>query len=339
MGDPEASFSLSRMLEAMLHAAYPQQRFEVVNAAITAINSHLRPRHCGRLWPQLETGPLSLSFSEGNNEVTSGRSVRPACSRRFRAPKRASAPRLLLAQAHPHGAMAGLPGESVAPRCGRMGAGWRCSCSSRSALMIRGSDAVRTNFRAKSPGDRRGRSEWAGATTLMCTVLTKSSATSAPFLSQHRPGLTAAELAEWQLRYDTAVKMQQAGRSFSPPKPLIARPARWTIAMRNWFSVLAGSHCSGRTRWRCPRSAPAGAGSRPTPRFRTESRLNQSIRDLSHPQAQVPPVEVVDLAAALAARSAHGITGDDLLYEHVHLTFSRYVRGGPGNCFPPWSPV
>src|SRR6185295_14104094 len=41
MGDPEASFSISRLLEAMLHAAYPQQRFEVVNAAVTAINSHI----------------------------------------------------------------------------------------------------------------------------------------------------------------------------------------------------------------------------------------------------------------------------------------------------------
>src|SRR5690606_2449149 len=41
MGDPEASFSIARLLEAMLREAYPQVRFEVVNAAITAINSHV----------------------------------------------------------------------------------------------------------------------------------------------------------------------------------------------------------------------------------------------------------------------------------------------------------
>ena len=41
MGDPEPAFSLARVLEVLLRQAYPRQRFEVVNAAVTAINSHL----------------------------------------------------------------------------------------------------------------------------------------------------------------------------------------------------------------------------------------------------------------------------------------------------------
>jgi len=66
MGDPEPSFSLARMLEVMLRTAYPEQRFEVVNAAITAINSHLvrgLAEDCATLQPDL------FIVYEGNNEV------------------------------------------------------------------------------------------------------------------------------------------------------------------------------------------------------------------------------------------------------------------------------
>jgi len=39
-GDPEPDFGLPRMLQAMLSLRHPGVRFEVVNAAMTAINSH-----------------------------------------------------------------------------------------------------------------------------------------------------------------------------------------------------------------------------------------------------------------------------------------------------------
>ncbi|MEM1181218.1 MAG: tetratricopeptide repeat protein [Acidobacteriota bacterium] len=40
-GTPEPAFGVSRVLEALLELSYPDRRFEVVNAAITAINSHV----------------------------------------------------------------------------------------------------------------------------------------------------------------------------------------------------------------------------------------------------------------------------------------------------------
>ena len=39
-GTPESAFNFGRMLEAMLRQRYPGVRFEVVNAAMTAINSN-----------------------------------------------------------------------------------------------------------------------------------------------------------------------------------------------------------------------------------------------------------------------------------------------------------
>src|SRR5579859_5582675 len=41
MGDPQPRFGLSRMLQAMLELRHPGTHFEVVNAAMTAIDSHV----------------------------------------------------------------------------------------------------------------------------------------------------------------------------------------------------------------------------------------------------------------------------------------------------------
>ncbi len=41
MGDPEPAFGVGRILEVLLRARYPGKKFEVVNVAVTAINSHV----------------------------------------------------------------------------------------------------------------------------------------------------------------------------------------------------------------------------------------------------------------------------------------------------------
>jgi hypothetical protein len=66
MGDPDASFSMARVLETMLRAAYPEIHFEVINAGVTAINSHVVRSiagDCAALKPDL------FIVYEGNNEV------------------------------------------------------------------------------------------------------------------------------------------------------------------------------------------------------------------------------------------------------------------------------
>jgi len=50
-GDPQPDFGLPRMLDAVLSGGFPGQRFEVINVAMTAINSHaILPiaRECAR---------------------------------------------------------------------------------------------------------------------------------------------------------------------------------------------------------------------------------------------------------------------------------------------------
>lgn len=66
MGIPEPAFSFGRMLRVMLEARYPGTRFEVVNTAMTAINSNVLipvARDSARLQPDL------FIVLAGNNEV------------------------------------------------------------------------------------------------------------------------------------------------------------------------------------------------------------------------------------------------------------------------------
>jgi len=65
-GDPQPRYGLARVLEAMLALRHPGMRFEVVNAAMTAINSHaVLPiaQDCGRAG-----GDIWVVYI-GNNEV------------------------------------------------------------------------------------------------------------------------------------------------------------------------------------------------------------------------------------------------------------------------------
>ena len=65
-GIPDPSFSFGRILEVMLRERYPDVKFEVVNAAMTAINSHVAleiARDCAAHQPDL------FVVYMGNNEV------------------------------------------------------------------------------------------------------------------------------------------------------------------------------------------------------------------------------------------------------------------------------
>ncbi len=66
MGDPEPAFGLPRMLQAMLDLKFPSNQFEVINVAMTAINSHVI-REIAQDCAPLE-GDVWIIYM-GNNEV------------------------------------------------------------------------------------------------------------------------------------------------------------------------------------------------------------------------------------------------------------------------------
>lgn len=312
MGDPEPSFSLARMLEAMLRSSYPSHNFEVVNAAVTAINSHLVrtiAADCAALDPDL------FIVYEGHNEV-----IGPFGPAGVFAPFLRSQPAVRAAawlQRTRTGQLISALSRATAAKRAEP-AEWGGMAMFLEQQIAYGDprlDAVRAHFRANLISIAES-AHAAGARTLLCTVLTNQR-DFAPFLSRHRAGLTPDDLARWDAHLQAARDADRAGR------PADAEAAyRAALAIDDEHAELVFRF--GRFLLQANRRLEAQALLQralnlDTLRFRADSALNRVARDLRG--ARVPGLDVVDLAASLALRSEGGVPGDDLLYEHVHLNF------------------
>jgi tetratricopeptide (TPR) repeat protein len=305
MGDPEPAFSLSRMLEAMLRAAYPDRHFEVVNAGITAINSHLVREFaadCAALEPDL------FIVYEGNNEVIGPFGPAGVFSPFLRTETGIRA-------------AVWLKGTRTGQLFGRLGHGKTAGEWGGMEMFLRQQiaaddprlESVRANFRANLRAIAAS-AKGAGASTLVCTVPVNQR-DFAPFLSVHRIGLTAAELNRWQESFAAGEKAEAADDPATAEQNY-----RQALAIDDRFAELPFR--LGRLALRGGNDAEARnffqrAVDLDALRFRTDSALNQIVREL--PASGAAQLEVVDLAADLAEASPHGIIGNEMLYEHVHL--------------------
>lgn len=311
MGDPEPSFSLARMLEAMLRDAYPRLRFEVVNAGVTAINSHLVrgiAADCARLEPDL------FIVYEGHNEVIGPFGPAGVFTPFLRSEtairtlvwlKGTRTGQLVAALTRSASGKSGLPEE-----WGGMQMFLRQQIAHDDPRL----DLVRAHFRANLISIAEAAHD-AGARTLLCTVVTNQREF-APFLSRHHPGLSADDLARWNEHLHAAQSAERAGDLAAAEAAL-----RAALALDDEPAELAFR--LGRLLLRTGRRVEAQAFLQralalDTLRFRADHTLNRVIRDLRN--SGVPGLEVVDLASSLAARSEGGIPCNEFLYEHVHLT-------------------
>jgi tetratricopeptide (TPR) repeat protein len=323
MGDPEASFSLARTLEALLHDAHPDIRFEIVNAAITAINSTVVrgiAADCADLSPDL------FIVYEGNNEVIGpfGPGTvftpflgSPAAVRAAVALKRSRTGQLLAATAR--------RGKSGAPsEWGGMGMFLEHGIAAGDPRLATTRELFRSNLAAIAESGRG-----AGATVLLCTVATNRRGC-APFLSLHRPGLDSAAIARWQNAFDAGVAATLAGDH------------RTAAARFGEAATIDDQHAEtayrlGQAQLQLGENAQAGATLQraldlDALRFRTDSRLNDTIRSFGLPPRE--SVQVIDLATVADADSPAGITGDEFLYEHVHLNIRGTYRLARELCEP-----
>lgn len=307
MGDPEPSFSVARVLETMLQAAYPEQRFEVINAAITAINSHVVrgiAADCAQLEPDL------FVVYEGNNEVIGPFGPAGVFAPFFHSEwlvrtavwlKRTRTGQWVTALGH----------KFSRPGTPQSWGGMQMFLQQQVSADDPRLAAVRAHFQSNLRSIAQS-AHAAGASTLLCTVLTNQR-DFAPFLSRHRPDLSASDLARWQSQLAAADQAVLANN-------LTSAEANYRAALAVDDQHAELSFKLGRLLLQLGRDAEARqflqrALDLDPLRFRTDSALNDTIRHTSG-----PATTVVDLAAQLSQRSEHGVIGDDLLYEHVHLT-------------------
>lgn len=315
MGTPDPAFSFGRILEVMLREQFPGLRFEVVNAAMTAINSHVAleiARDCASFEPDLFVVYL------GNNEVVGPFSPGTVFQRwtpsllMIRANLRVKATRAgqLLAR------MAGLfrRDENIPPNWQGMEMFLNNPVSSDDPRM----DAVYGNYRCNLD-DICDVARHARAQVVLANVAVNLR-DCPPFASSHRAGLSPAELSKWEAGYKAGSELQLKDRlpealaQYEDAAKIDDRFAE--LQFKIGQCLLAGGR-SAEAQERFARARDLD-----TLRFRADSRIQAIIKAVAEGRKAVG-VRFVDAERAISESASESMSGSGagLFYEHVHLTF------------------
>lgn len=307
LGDPAPAYGFGRQLQRLLQARHPSNRIEVINVAMTAINSHVLrdiAHDCASC-----QGDLWIVYA-GNNEV-----VGPFGAGTVFGPQ---APRL------------GLVRAALALKSTRIGQ-WleNLRPHSREPKQWEGMELFLHNqVRAADPAlltvyssfsrnlaavIRQGRR--GGAKVVLATMAVNLK-DCPPFASTHRPGLTVPELQKWQdffeqgHRAESGHRYAEALASYQKAAQLDADFAE-LIFRRATCELALGQRAGAQADFSLARDLD-------TLRFRADSHLNQAVREA----ARTAGAPLVDVEEQSAMRARDHLPGDDQFYDHVHLNFA-----------------
>ncbi len=204
-GVPNPSFSFGRILEVMLRERYPDVKFEVVNAAMTAINSHVAleiARDCAAHQPDL------FVVYMGNNEVVGP--YGPGTVFQQWSPSLTTHSGECLGEIDAHRAVAGRrDGYGFGSRKGSPTTwqGMEMFMGNQVAADDPRLPAVYDNFR-QNLIDICGIARRAGAGVILSTVAVNLK-DCPPLASQHRSDLSPEELAKWKSLYQAGVELER----------------------------------------------------------------------------------------------------------------------------------
>jgi tetratricopeptide (TPR) repeat protein len=312
-GEPDGAFGFGRFLKVMLEDRYPGVNFEVVIAATAAINSHVVleiAKDCAKHEPDLFIVYL------GNNEVTG-----PYGAGTVFSPITPSLSMIRLGiafKATKLGQLLTNITEGIGDGKGRPKA-WR-GLEMFLEKQVRADDSrleiVYKHFQRNLEDIIRITRD-SGAKTIVCTVGCNLK-DSPPFASLHHLNLIEQDKARWDKFYAQAVDYESAGRFAEAVESYLAA------------AEIDGSYADLQFRLgRCYRALQdydsakqrfIEARELDTLRFRADMRINKIIRSVADSRAD-KDVYVVDAVEKFERNSPHGIAGNELFYEHVHLNF------------------
>ena len=313
MGDPEASFSIARILNAMLSESYPDIEFEVINAAITAINSHVVTkiaRDCSELAPDL------FIVYEGHNEVIGPYGPAAVLTPFLNSPTtitiRSAINRSRTGQLFSRlSQLISLENPDM-PEWGGMEMFLEQTFAKGSPELEKVRHHFSRNLKSITDSARN-----ASADTLLCTVVSNLR-DFAPFQSDHDSALSQSQSERWyrevQLgdQYLAKGEKENAEQHYLAAYEIDDQPAE--LAFRLGRIQLAMNNTE-HANYYLKRALDLD-----TLRFRTDSVLNGAIRTVGR-ESDDKTSELVDLERLSAEKSPFGIVGDNWLYEHVHLNF------------------
>jgi tetratricopeptide (TPR) repeat protein len=315
-GDPEPAFGFCRQLEVLLNTVSEDRQYEVINAAVTAMNSHVARRIARDC---LAHGPDLFIVYMGNNEVV-GPYGPPTLPSTLYARWGFINACMTFKQRSRLGQLVGQMAEAAASSEGHRRR-WQ-GMEGFLATQLRADDPRLRHCRRHFERNLRDivtAAHARGVQTLLCTAAVNLSACP-PFGSLHDTRLSADRQAEWQRHFEAGRGRQQAGE--------------WQAAMAAYEQAAALDdtfadlvYCQAQClealgRIAEARDAYGRARDLDTLRFRASSDINTAIRTLATelaPQA----ARLFDLELALQEAFETPILGDGVLVDHVHLS----VRG------------
>jgi tetratricopeptide (TPR) repeat protein len=314
-GVPETSVGFGRILEVLLRDRYPDVKFEVVNAAMTAINSHVVlqiARDCAAQQPDL------FVVYMGNNEVVGPFGPGTIFQQWSQSLK------FIRASIWVRTTRIGQLLNAVVQRARTKN---ETPASWQGMEMFLGNQVAADDPRLESVyGSFRqnlldicGVGRRAGAAVVLSTVAVNLR-DCPPFASQHRGDLSPEQLAKWESAYRAGVDLEAKGRcgdalkEYERAAQIDDRFAELQYRLGRCLAEL-GHPVEARDRFVLARDLDVL-------RFRADSRINAAIRAVAA-EEETLGVCGADAEKTLAdSNLAHdGIAGNELFYEHVHLTF------------------
>ena len=315
MGTPGPAYGFARILAVMLERSYPATRFEVVNAAMTAVNSHVVlpiAEDCAE-----HDGDLFIVYM-GNNEVVGP--FGPGTVFQTHAPSRGMIRAGLWLTSTRIGQL--FQSLARAVRGGdRVRGEWR---GMEMFLQRRVADddprlqTVAEHFRANLTDVCRVAAD-SGAKVIVCTVATNLR-DNAPLASMHRPGLSATQKHDWEQTYQAGVALEKAGELDASVQQYLAaatiddRFADLQFRLARCYLALG--------RLEQAHQHYVQARDLDALRFRADSRIDAIIRQVASGRSG-RGVHLIDAQQVLARSrpSDRRPLGKELFHDHVHLNF------------------
>lgn len=188
---------------------------------------------------------------------------------------------------------------------------WKTVVPSDDPRVARVHDHFRSNLNSILKAGRQA------GTPVILSTLACNLRNCSPFASLHRAGLTSSEQAEWDQAYQAGLAHEARG---NVAEALVQY--RRALRLDERFAELQfrlGTCCLTLGQTNEARKYFQRAKDEDALRFRPDSRLNEIIRQAA---ANCPAdrVGLLDAEELLALSSPGGIPGEELFFEHVHLT-------------------
>lgn len=313
MGDPEPAFGFSRILKVLLEAAYPDRKFEVINTAFPAINSHVIreiARDCAK-----QKGDVWIIYM-GNNEVLGPYGATPTFG--------ASAPTIAAVRSASFLSryrIGQFVGELARKLRGRQFASSTQLIELLLSRPVPMDDPVLERIYAHFESNLRAivRTGIKARSRVFLNTVVSNLKDCGPFIEGDPAPLTPEQRTKWERAFNEGVGLLGSGRTkealgrFLEAAALSTNHAGLQFQMGRAHLALGDTN-SAKRHLQLARDMDAF-------RARADSRINEIIRRIAN-EYPGEKVQLIDAERAFAGASQDGITGTDFMCDHVHFNFS-----------------